>query len=264
MEVRKVRNDMKKGILTLVGVLVFAAAFDPVAVADPSWAKVSADLTVTGYTNVGDLAFSGGGSDAYVCDSLGNSDGRVEVSGTTDTTASAVILTASALAKTTSLYLFASSTATPPPGVTSWSGVMPPNPDWNRASQEWTFKALNAGPVTFTFDSHVMMDLQTALAGEEAYGCYEVVYALSSELGGWVSWPGVSGGRIVANGDDFFNEEVFTSLSRQLVFAADEGGKLMMQIQIAGSANTVVPAPAAVLLGILGLSVSGLKLRKFA
>jgi len=255
---------------TVCGVgLMLALAASPAAMADPSWAKVSAELRVTGWTNIDldSLAVTGSGSCAYVSDSLLNSDGEAQtwaIGEPITTTASAVIPTASALTRTESLYLFASSTIAPPPGVTSWSGVMPPNPDWDRAYQSWTFTAMDAGPVTFTFDSHVTVDLQTALAGEEAYGSYEVVYALSSESGGWVSWPGVGGGSFVANGDDYFDNTMYTSLSRQLSFAAGETGGLHMQIQIASSANTVVPVPAAVLLGLLGLGVARLKLRKYA
>ena len=117
--------------------------------------------------------------------------------------------------------------------------------------------------MTFTFDSHVTVDLQTALAGEEAYGTCEVVYALSSASGGWVSWPGVYGGAFVANGDDFFEDTVYTSLSRQLDFAAGETGGLHMQIQIAGSAKTVpVPLPPSILLGLFGLGTAGWRLRR--
>jgi len=241
---------MKKILLAFI-LSVFLAA---PSLANPSWAKISADLTGTDYTNVDNFAVSVSGSYACVWDSLGGNDsGSESANDVTDTSASAIIPTASGLAKTKSLYLFASSTATPPPGAESSSGR---DPDWNRAYQEWTFKASNDGLVTFNFDSHVTMDLQTALAGEEAYATYEVVYALSSESGGWVSWPGVGGGGTVANGDDYSEDTVYTSLSRQLDFAAGESGRLMMQIQVRASANTV-PVPPAVLLGSIGVGLVG-------
>lgn len=248
-----------------VGLMLTLVA-SPAAMADPSWAKVSAELTRTGSTNVTDLAVSVSGSYAYVEDSLGNWDSSAEwANEETDTSASAVIPTATGYAQTAYLHLDADSVAAPPVGVESFSGLNATQAWLNGAYQEWTFKAFAAGDVEFNFASHVKMDLQTDSPGEEASGTYEVWLGLSSASGGWNTAWIADGPRTVQDGADYLFEDSSGLLSLELPFSADETGKLMMQVRTFGSANTaVVPVPPAVLLGLLGVSAAGVRLRRHA
>jgi len=239
---------------TVCGVsLLLALASSPAALADPSWAKVSAELKETGYTNASNLAVSWSQSDASVSDSLLNSDWFSMWGVMSDTTASAVIATASGHAETESFYAFAESIATPPPDVESCSG-------WNRAYQEWTFQATAAGTVRFDFAVSYTIDLQTALPGEKASGGFSATLVLCGG-GGSVGMNPFT----VQDGADNLAEGS-SPMVIQRDFAAGETGWMAMEVKTYGSANTVtvVPAPAAVLLGVLGLGAAGVKLRKHA
>jgi len=237
--------------------LLLALALSPVAVADPSWAKVSAELKGTDSTNVTNLAVSWSRSDASVSDSLLNSDSFSMWGVTEDTSAPAAIATtASGHAKTGSFYVSAESIATPPPDVESYSG-------WNRAHQEWTFQAATDGLVRFDFDLSVTFDLQTALLGEKASGGYSATLWLFSNASG----NGVGGSTGFAPFTVQDGTDAFAAFSQpdgiQFAFAAGESGLLVMEVKTYGSANTVVPVPAALLLGMLGLGTAGVKLRGY-
>jgi len=243
----------------IIFVAILCAIITAPAAADPSWAKVSAELTGIGYTNVTNLTIDYSISQVGVLDSLLNSASDWKY-GKPDTTASAVISTASGLAKTGSLYVYADSIATPPPGVESVSGslVEPSNSAWQR----WTFTASADGPVTFTFDSDATVALQTDLLGEEASGRYYVWLALNNVVsGGWDMREMAPILTEVQDGVDYL-EALSDPFSVGLPFAAGQSGALMMMVQTYASANTVVPVPPAVLLGLLGLGASAVRLRK--
>jgi len=236
--------------------LLLALALSPAAMADPSWATVSIELTNAQYENVSNLAVDYSGSWATVRDSLSNSDSDSMLSGTTHTTtASADIGTVSGHAETGYLHVSAGFTAAPPPGVTSYG-------EWNRAYQEWTFQATADGYVKFLFDLSWTVDLQTALPGEQA----SVTASKMVWLFNLTNYNGVGGGTgpniTRTDGDDF--SMVYSQPDGiQLYFSEGDCGYLTMDVRAYGSANTVaVPVPPAILLGLLGLSTAGWRLRR--
>jgi hypothetical protein len=142
--------------------------------------------------------------------------------------------------------------------------------DWHpQHGLTYDFTTLANGAVTFNFDLSYTVDLQTAATAaapydEYAYGYLIVQVGLYSPSQGW-SWEyPVNIQQYMLGGDDFFASESGQPVFVTSPFSFTEGeiGNLVMQIYAYSEAQSVVPVPAAVLLGVLGLGVAGLKLRK--
>jgi hypothetical protein len=247
------------------------------SVADPI-SNLSASLTGTDYTNVTNLSAIASNSSACVWDSLGNWDSAESALGaTTDTSASASIDYASGYTETKELYVHSEGSATPLGTDSSWIsyGGPYPAPEWAKvqmANQQWSFQAAEDGVVMFDFDLDYFFDLQTSVPDERAYGFIRVGLQLWIQSEPWLYE--FCGNNIlevnpsVQNGADYYTAESGISFSviSELPFVAGQNGMLKLYVENSAGAYTesVVPTPAAVLLGLVGLMSTGLKLRKFA
>ena len=236
--------------------LLIALASSPVAVADPSWAKVEGHLYNVTSTNADNLSNPYSASQVMAYGAFPDVEtGEVFVS------ASASTLDSSALAQTATLDVYVSTKSTPH----SLLGVEIPSA--GSAAQEWEFTAAQDGFVTFNalLDYHV--DLMTSGSGEYAGGWFLARIGIATT--GYSDWQYSSFGTLhqeVYDGDDF-SESLSTTLSVTSLsaFHAGETGYLGMDMTVLTEAwaNTVVPLPPALLLGLLGMGAAGLKLRKY-
>jgi len=268
---------MMKRLSILHGLsLMILLLLAPLSVADPM-STVSVTLTGTGYNNVTDLSVIASYSSAFVWDSLGNwaSD---SMNGATDTNASATIASASGSTKTESFYVHSEGSATPPTNVGSWVsyGGPYPAPSWAQAqgaSQQWEFQAAADGVVTFDSFLDYSFDLQTDAQGERAYGYFQAHVQMWIKSETWLyEFCGDADLQLnpgVQDGADYFLTESavpFSVVSTTPFSSGQEGMFSLSLVHSQGAyteGNPVVPAPAAVLLSMVGLVSAGLKLRRF-
>jgi hypothetical protein len=265
------RSSILNGI-TLLTLLLLS----PMSIADPI-SNLSVSLTGTNHTNVTNLSVTASNSSACVWDSLGNWDSEESVIGATNTSASATIAYASGYTETQELYVHSEGSAAPLGTDGSWIsyGGPYPAPEWAKvqmAGQQWSFQAATDGVVRFDFNLDYFFDLHTSVPDEYAYGFLRAGLQLWIQSEPWLYEfcgrtilelnPGVK------DGADYYASEsgVLFSVISELPFTAGQNGVLGIYVENSAGAYTesVVPAPAAVLLGIVGLVGTALKLRKFA
>lgn len=156
---------------------------------------------------------------------------------------------ARASASTDSLFAAGESISEPPPNVWSLATAF--------ASQSWKFKANETGSLTFMLNYSVQQDLETTLTGEQAWvagGCYLVLWdsewnKLDDDPLWIVNWS-------MDGGSDSWPYSGTISVS--YYFNKDDEGYLYFNAESQGQANTVpVPAPGAILLAGIGISLVG-------
>ena len=250
----------------------------PLSIADPV-SNLSVSLTGTDYINVANLSVIASDSAACVWDSLGNWDSDSMYSQTTDTSAAATIAYATGYTETENLYVHGEGSATPLGTDGAWVsyGGPYPAPDWAKvqwADQQYMFQADADGTVTFDFLLDHSFDLQTDTQGERAYGYLRATLELWIQSEPWLydycgytNWdlnPGVQ------DGADYYATDsgVLFSVSSDTPFTAGQNGMLGLFVETSAGAytegNPVIPTPAAILLGVVGLLSASLKLRKYA
>jgi hypothetical protein len=258
---------MKKRLLRVGCVsLLIALAFSRAAVADPSSAKVTAHLYDVTWTNVNVSSFgipwsqSNAGANDLV--GPGHADGPYSSTNGVNTFVSATISDASGLAQTgyqtTHLADVAAESQATGPALT-WSHGN------SNATQRWSFTAAHYGPVSFSAKLDYSFDLATDSASEWAQGIFD------GDIGVWKSgltnqaWASLASTYQVQNGDDFlYSDTAILNVKSPVPFMPGETGWFQVDVITDASAQAVVPVPAGVLLGFLGLSAAGLGLRRLA
>jgi hypothetical protein len=247
-------------IVCRVSVLL-ALALSPAALADPSWAKVNATLDSVTYSSNISLSwttppcFSG----ASVKDSLGNSAAWGDL-GIWNSGANVTIFDAHARGSTYGLTLSSISEATPPPGVSShaWTGSTSGDSVWVTRD----FSVLSPGEVSFSATLDYEIELMTTALGDTAGGEVYAAMSISSGSNNSDSWQKLI--QLYVSDGDVVDISAIRDLSTTLYLKAGDTGAFSLHLWTDASATSVVPVPAAVLLGFLGLSTAGLGLRKLA
>jgi hypothetical protein len=124
------------------------------------------------------------------------------------------------------------------------------------------FVTVGAGTLTVSVDYSLEQTLDTQVFGDMAFGNADVsLYVhnftkhVSASYWDEILWE-------VVDGDSFYDYKSGT-LTGSMYFADDNYGRLDASVSNSARVESV-SAPAAFLLGILGLGVAGIKLRKFA
>jgi hypothetical protein len=252
----------KKSLLALcIGVLLTLGS-SRMALADLSWANVSAsvDIDALGSTNAADFEITRSESYLTLWNSSmeGGDESDVAIPPNVDTSASHTITGAAGDSSTGYLHLYANAVATPSPDLSSYARV--------GARQFTTFETVEAGLVMFNLDLSYAMDLGTTTPGDLADGFIGVSVRLYSTLLDTESMllP-VYVPASISDHDQFLASVSGQSISviSPFVFPAGDTGYLGVYLDVeSGASAAVVPVPAAVLLGALGLGTAGLKLRK--
>ncbi len=263
--------------------LFLCVVSNPIASADPASAVVSASLNRTSSANATSLTIINSTVGIVSAgDSLGNYYSTLDLhDGSTDASAKVVVPTASGTAYTTSSAIFTEAISKPPSSVQSFAGL-------HSAMQRWSFKAETDGFVTFDFDLSRIMNLQTDGVGEWAYGdlrAYAGIsfeYAIPNRETHWQHWWddwfdgddsstywsfGIGAFGDLCDGADYLLSETVPFSVRSLSrFEAGQVGYLTLYVRSASAACSVapVPAPAGLLLGLLGLGAAGAGLRREA
>jgi hypothetical protein len=237
--------------------LLIALASSPVAVADPSWAKVEGHLYNVTATNADNFSNPYSASQVFA-DGLPTAI-EDDHTGSVFVSASGSTLDASAVAQTATLDVYVCTQSTPTAllgfGISSVG----------RAAQEWEFTAAEDGFVTFNAVTDYHIDLRTAGPGEYAVGWFLAQIGVSTT--GNSDWQWGSFPLLVVTGGADFSESLSTILSVTSLSAFHAGETGYVGIMVTNEAIAYaapVPLPGAILLGILGLGAASLRLRKFA
>jgi hypothetical protein len=135
---------------------------------------------------------------------------------------------------------------------------------WANAKRRgaFQFEADGDGTLTVSIDYVLVQTLETQTMGDVAEGYSAVELSLTN----WTAFEFTDDSDDLwgeaADGDILF-EGRFGTLTASLDFTDGDYGELWMEVDNEAYVESV-PAPAAVLLSVLGLGVAGIKLRKYA
>jgi hypothetical protein len=240
-----------------------ALVCSPVALADLSWAYGSADAYLIQAWNVDNLSFTNPSSLALVT--------VYELpSGLWDSDSSSVPAWSTGVAKSL-MYTYSSASALGIGSIATSTGTFPPNNGygeaWSEAEQSFDFTAAAAGPVAFLLWNEVNMHLNAGSPDGYASGTMYIRAEIGNSDGSLASYAESEVSKTVP--DFVFGNSYDTTSSEYLAvgstwsFAEGEVGHFRVQMDNdVYASSSVVPVPAAVLLGLLGLSTAGVGLRR--